>query len=401
MGRRTFLALFAAPLVAAEDRRPVRIDPDGMLRIAGTRKFMVGLYQLPNRAQSWAEAARAGFNLVRVAPQPEQLDIARAHGMYAWTGLGSISPDRPSETEARIRKMVQALKDKPALLFWETEDEPTYVWRKPDQVRIPPEDIIATRNFVRRIDPEHPFYLNHSPTNLVSTLQRYNPGTDIIATDIYPVVPHGIREMFALWPDGQQGDFLNREISQVGQYADKMRRVAGPSRTVLLVLQAFAWENFRKQDRNPAMVLYPNRSQLRFMTYQAIAHGVNGVLYYGLSSTPADAGVWTDLKSVASELSQLKEELAAPTEQVRIWLQYHETGHSLDRGIESIMKPSRNGAVLVAVNADKNPVDVSLSGLDRFRRCEVLFEPRQITFAEGVFRDSFAPFQARVYRLMA
>jgi hypothetical protein len=54
------------------------------------------------------------------------------------------------------------------------------------------------------IDPDHPFYRNHSPANPGGTLHKYNAGSDIVATDIYPVVPHGIRESYAFWEDGRQ-----------------------------------------------------------------------------------------------------------------------------------------------------------------------------------------------------
>src|SRR5207253_6798906 len=96
----------------------------------------------------------------------------------------------------------------------------------------PPERIIAVRKLIQSLDPNRLFYLNHSPTNLVSTLRRYNAGTDVVATDVYPVIPRGIRNQYALWPDGQQGDLLNESISQVGQYTEKMRQVAGPAKPV-------------------------------------------------------------------------------------------------------------------------------------------------------------------------
>ena len=323
---------------------------------------------------------------------------AREHDLYGWTSLGSISPRNRAESEARIHKTVMALKDEPALLFWETEDEPTFVWKK-TEARIPPADIIEAYRFVKRLDPDHPFYQNHSPTNLVSTLQSYNAGADIVATDIYPVIPPGIRELYALWPDGQQGDLLNPYISQVGQYAAKMRKVAGPKRAVFMVLQAFAWENLREKDRDPKMILYPTRHQLRFMAWQSVVNGVNGLLYWGLSYTPPEAPLWNDLKAVTRELNELKDALAARTASLKPRLIYHDTGHSLDRGIEWIAKPAKQGTILIAVNADKNPVDVTFAGLKKFRRCEVLFEPRSLSWRQGNLRDSFAPFDIHIYRL--
>ena len=53
---------------------------------------------------------------------------------------------------------------------------------------------------------------------------EHNPSTDIGAVDVYPVIPHGIKPSYALFPDGMQCDLLNPYISQVGEYVDKMKK---------------------------------------------------------------------------------------------------------------------------------------------------------------------------------
>ncbi|HWB98480.1 MAG TPA: hypothetical protein VG672_17335, partial [Bryobacteraceae bacterium] len=174
----------------------------------GKRRFFVGLYDLPKVPDAWRQAKDAGIDLVHVAPDEEAFGHAREHGLRTWVSLGSISAKNRAADEARIRAVVKRFRKDPALLFWETEDEPAFVW-KSRSARIPPEQIISTHDFVRRLDPAHPLYLNHAPVNLESTLERYNPGAEIVAADIYPVVPRGIREMYGLWEDGQQGDLLN------------------------------------------------------------------------------------------------------------------------------------------------------------------------------------------------
>jgi len=378
--------------------KTVRIAADGMVTIEGRREFIQGLYMLPNGPDPWRQTREAGFSLVHVGTSSEDLAKAQEHGLYAWVSVGSISKNKRAETQEQVRKIVTLLKDQPALLFWETEDEPTFVWKK-TEARVPADEIIETARFIRSIDSFHPVYLNHSPTNLVSTLQQYNAGTEIVATDIYPVTPSGIREMYALWPDGQQGDLLNSYISQVGQYADKMRQVAGPHRAVFMVLQAFAWENLREKDRDSKMILYPTRQQLRFMAWQAVVHGVNGLLWWGLSYTPPGAPLWNDLKSVTQELTQLKFCLSTRKSSFSPKLIYHDTGHSIDRGIECTTRADKEGVILIAVNADRNPVDVTFGGLGKFQRREVLFEPRAIQHEGNSFRDSFAPFDTHVYRL--
>jgi hypothetical protein len=407
MNRRQFLrttALAAATFPMASRSRAVssaimRSDHDGMLSVHGRREFILGLYQLPKGDGTMRQAGEAGFNLINRSATRAAYDEAHAHGLWGWSALGSLPTSNRADAEARLRQTVQSLRDHPALLFWETEDEPTFVFKAPAKLRTPAAQLIDTAAFIRRLDPVHPLYLNHAPTNLVSTLQAYNPAADIVAMDIYPVIPRGIREEYALWPDGRQGDLLNDTLSQVGQYADKMRAVAGPQRTVFMVLQAFAWENLRDKDRDPAMVLYPTAAQLRFMAWQSVVHGVNGLIWWGLSYTPTYVPLWNDLKSVVGELAQVREALAAPALKLPLKLNYHDTGHSLDRGIEWLAKPLGRNTLLIAVNADGNPVDATFDGLDRFRQCETVVGPRPVAWAKSQLRERFEPFGTRVWRL--
>ena len=398
MRRRSFLKLAAAAVASAAPPN-IRFDTDGMLLVDGRREFLLGLYMLPNEPDPWKEAAGAGFNLALVEATREALDRAAAHGLHAWTQLGSIAPRQRAAGQERIRKIVSALKDHPALLYWETEDEPSWQYQKPGP-RVAPSQIVETVRFAKTLDAAHPFYLNHAPTNLVSTLREYNEASDIVATDIYSVIPRGIRGQYALWDDGMQGDLSNTYISQAGQYADKMRQVAGPSRAVLMVLQAFAWEGLRKEgDRDSKMILYPTRAETRFMAFQSVVHGVNGLLWWGLKHTPEGAPFWADLKAVARELASLRAELAASAAKLEIDLDYHDTGHTLDRGIEWTARPSGKDVLLIAVNADRWPVEATLRPRNKFRRVTTLGESRPIRFTAGYWRDSLPAFGVRLYRL--
>ncbi|MEO6758850.1 MAG: hypothetical protein ABIO24_05305, partial [Saprospiraceae bacterium] len=164
---------------------------------------------------------------------------------------------------------------------------------------------------------------------------------------------------------------------------------AGPSKPVFLVLQGFAWEAIQKAP-DPKMFLYPTREQARFMAFQAIVHGANGVLYWGLHLGPENNPAWQAARAVATELMEIADELAARPLAGRLTLEYFETGHSLDHGIAYTMRPTKDGALIIAVNEDKNPVDVSFGKLP-FRSCST-------PLRSGELRDRFAPFDARVYR---
>jgi hypothetical protein len=233
----------------------------------------------------------------------------------------------------------------------------------------------------------------------VDTLRTYNAAADLIATDVYPIIPRGIRESYALWPDGRQGDLADDTPAQVGRYVDKMRAVAGPDRAVFMVLQGFAWENLRERDRDGAMVLYPTTGQLRFMAWQSIVHGVNGLLWWGLNYTPPEAPLWHDLQTVVRELAGVQTALAAPALKLPLRLTYHDTGHSLDRGLEWRAKPLGRETLLAVVNPDPNPVDATFEGLKRFRQCVPVVGPAPPPLVGGRLRERFAPWDTRVWRL--
>jgi hypothetical protein len=117
------------------------------------------------------------------------------------------------------------------------------------------------------------------------------------------------------------------------------------------------------------------------MAYQAIAHGANGILYWGLHLGPENNPAWQAAKAVAEELRPIAAELAARPLPASLPLVYFETGHSLDRGIAYSLRPTRDGVLLIAVNEDKNPVLVSFG-----KTCTA---PPRV---------AFAPFEAKVFR---
>jgi len=385
----------AAPPVA----QAISFDSDGMMIIEGQRTFIIGTYYLPQAENGFRAARESGYNLVRVNEKRNELDQAQAHGLKTWISVGSIDPANMATAQPAFVERVNKLKDHAALLFWEMEEEPAWRWNSAE-CRVKPEDLAQSYQALKQADPHHPVYTNHAPTNLVSTLKRYNAATDIVACDIYPVIPRGIRITYALYPDGMQGDLLNTYISQVGEYTDKMRTVAGPERPVFMVLQAFSWEMLRQStDRDTQMVKYPSYEESRFMAYQSIIHGANGVIYWGSAFTPQPSAFWTDLTRVTRELSSLQLVLAGRSVSLPLTKEYLEVGHSVDRGVEMAAKSVNGEVYLLTVNADKNPVHLRLSGLQGFASAQVLPENRRIEIQDGAITERYEPFATLIYKL--
>jgi hypothetical protein len=55
--------------------------------------------------------------------------------------------------------------------------------------------------------------------------------------------------------------------------------------------------------------------------------------------------------------------------------------------------------VLIAVNADSNPVDVTFGGLEGWHRATRVTESGAVAIEGARMRDSLAPFGVRVHRL--
>ncbi len=379
--------------------RSIGWDDDGMLVIDGRRIFLLGSYHLPAGEAPFAQLEREGYNYVKVPPVRALLDKAAAHHLRTWVVTGSLHGGTAAADSSRIVALLDTLASHPALLCWETEDEPAFTWRA-DTPRIAPEPLIRTYRLLKRIDPLHPVYTNHAPLNLVTTLRLYNPATDIVACDIYPILPRGIRPQYALNDDGRHGDLLNCYPSQVGEYVDKMKRVGEGKKPVFMVLQAFAWEMLRPPaDRDTSMVLYPTYRQSRYMAWDAIVHGANGILYWGRAYTPPGTPFLSDLARVTRELASLQAILTERDEEINFHITYHETGHSVDAGVEMILKKHGKLYYLITVNSDKNPLRVTLNGMEEFRRARVLTENRSLTIRDGALTDTYKPFDVHIYEL--
>jgi hypothetical protein len=378
-------------------------DDDGMIKVNGQRTFIIGSYYPAAGDRPYLEMAEAGFNLVHTSDAKADLDKALEAKLMTWVTVGTLDLAKLDESAAKLTEAVNKVKDHPAVAFLETVDEPAWTWQKAE-ARVPAEALVKAYPVIKAADPNHLLYTNHAPTNLVKTIQAYNGGTDIVAADIYPVNPGGLRTMFAIFPDGQQGDFNNETISQVGRYADKMRLVAGPERPVFMVLQGFAWEGLVSdkpgvEERREEKVLYPTWFQHRFMAFQSIIRGANGVVYWGSHTMPQPSSYWDDLKRVTRELADLADPLAARSTDITLECDYQEMGHSVDEGVQWRAKEHEGKLYLLTCNADKNTCKAALSGLTGFKSCSVLNEARELPIENDSITDTWRRFEVHVYVL--
>ncbi len=377
-----------------------KYDSDGMLLVNDQRVFIIGSYHLPKTETPYKTLKENGYNYVKVSADKSVLEKAQKYGLYTWITTGAIRENHGKEDSEKIRRIVKEFKNHSMLLNWEIADEPAFTWKSPD-ARIKPQPMIDTYNLIKSIDGKHLVYTNQGPVNLISTLKKYNSSTDITAVDVYPVIPYGITPTYALYDDGLQGDLLNPYISQVGEYIEKMKKVAGQGSPIFAVLQGFAWEMLKKEnERNPEMIQYPTWEESRFMAYNAIIHGVVGINYWGMSYTPQPSEFMDNLNKVTRELSDMQPVLSSREYDMGIEKVYHEMRYSVDAGIEVLTKKVGDSIYLLTVNSDKNPVKVTLKGLPgNIKTAEVLKENRMVDINNGELTDLYKPFDTHIYKL--
>lgn len=113
-----------------------RFDRHGFLKVSGTARLIIGLYELPKEDEKLKEISENGFNLVRVPQDIKALDRVHKHDLYAWICLGSaakLAAGVPAKAgiaaEQKLTAIVDRFKNHPALLVWELPDEAVWnIW---------------------------------------------------------------------------------------------------------------------------------------------------------------------------------------------------------------------------------------------------------------------------------
>jgi hypothetical protein len=383
----------------------VRFDGNRFLEVNDQPIFVIGAYDLPS-GMTLREGKAMGFNLVRAPAKKEFWDEAHEPGLFVWHSFG-VRLDFASETnadkKASIKSTIETFSAHPSLLFWESVDEPAWTDKNPAKARTMPEGLVEGYRYLKSLDANHPVYLNHAPRNMVETLRRYNDACDIVCADIYPIVPRGMRTTYAITPDGRHGDLPNQTPSCVGEFVDKMKRVADPDQAVFIVLQGFSWEAAsRKDNPDKALIVYPSSHESRFMAYNAVIHGVNGLLYWGLHSVPREHPFVDDLRRVLNELQALTPVLVSKDTLPNPKLTYHERGSTIAAGIEMLCMKTEDGIYLLAANTSIDPAAVDFTSLPpelkSTERLKVLGEDRIVEIRNGTFFDEFEGLAVHVYR---
>jgi hypothetical protein len=189
-----------------------------------------------------------------------------------------------------------------------------------------------------------------------------------------------------------------------------------------MVLQGFGWRDFveEKWHTNPDQTLgrRPNLRETRFMAYDAIVHGANGIIYYG--SDFLEGGVhrggyfkgaplgnrevpqlWKDMMTVGRELRALEPAILADAPPIQPKATSEETMGPLDgRGPALMLRHVGQDWVLIVANETNWTEAFSVSDLPAELEGRVLhrlYSDDTVTVRDGRFRDGIVGWGVQVY----
>ena len=369
-GRPWFLiCMSGGPPLGAKD--PLGRDAMDVMRTAGVNSFRVG--------SSMATPEDIEANA-------KYMDWVAEHGMYAFPNLREISifnSDMPERRE-QLRSVIERFRNHPALAAWKTKDEPGW-----DHTPIPPEHLEASYRFIKELDPDHPVWINHA-ARYMERWRNYRNACDITGVDVYPISI----------PMGKGSHIANRNISAVGDYTELISKAMDEKKPILMVLQV-CWSGAMPPKN---VRVYPTFHQERYMAYQAIIKGANGLLFFGSDKGYEDQDApygfnWTFWKNVLKPLlkeigegSELHSALLVPDSDIRIKA----------KGAPDIEFTCREvGSFLYILAAKRELAEspITFSGDSLKGEIEVMFENRKIEAKGGSFTDRFGQNDVHVYRI--
>ena len=326
----------------------VRFDRECRTLVDGKPFFPLGMYMGKVTPEELAVYREGPFNCLMPYTEPprEMLDLCHEKKLMViyplkevyrhtnWAKSKKIATE--ADEVAYVTSHVNANKGHPAILAWYINDEfgPDYA------------DILSRRRALfERLDPQHPTW---TCLYQVNQLALYMDSLDCIGTDPYPV--------------GQGG------LSLAANWTQLTRRNTFGVRPIWMIPQAFSWAWFRSGRASDRM---PTEAEMRTMSWQMVACGANGLIYYAFHQMRRKCGAdfprdWAAVKKVASEIAKHTDIfLADPGPAVAC--------DALETGL-CVRSWRRGGETyILAVNATPKPLASDLTVEGAYAATELLF----------------------------
>ena len=277
------------------DKFPERtsyIDEHLRLIHNGKPFFPLGLYLAAPDSDDVKLLADSAFNCVMpyAAIPRDSVDALYQNGIYT---VYSVKDNYPTlnvktmeEGNARTERMVNAMKDAPGVIAWYINDE------LPSTMVA---DLAARRDQLEALDPGRPTWV---VLYQVDELRSYLSTYDVIGSDPYPIP--------------------SKPASTAAEWTKKTVNAGFGRRAVWQVPQIFNWASYKKPNEK-AEYRAPTFEEMRGMSWQCVAEGANGLIYYSffdlqrMDKTVEEGGRalvaepfdkrWAEVKTIAQEIA--------------------------------------------------------------------------------------------------
>jgi hypothetical protein len=342
--------------------------------------------QSPARAEAYQKAGINTYVGLWRGPTEEQLAVLKRAGMKLICG----------QNEVALRHV-----DDPTIIGWMHGDEPDNAQSlgagKGYGPPILPSRIVEDYGRMRAKDPTRPVLLNLGQgvawddwigrgvrRNRPEDYPEYVAGCDIASFDIYPVVHPDAEVAGNLW-------YVARGVERLVEWA-------GPERVVWNCLECTRISNLERK---------PTPGEVRAEAWMSLIHGSRGLIYFVHQFEPTfnEAALLDDAEMLAA-VSALNRQIAglAPVLNSRTIPDLVSVASSdPEIPIKLMVKRHESGihVFAVAMRSGTTTAVFTVNGLSEARTVQVLDEERTIQIERGVFRDTFGPWDVRLYRIEA
>jgi hypothetical protein len=318
---------------------------------------------------------RNGVNLMIVSSGDElalldTLNLAQRNSLKVILNAGIPKNLSAGAVQTWEHRLTNLLSDEvlahPALLGYFLEDEP--MWCGVELGRL-----LKAREVLENLDPYRPTWINEAPRGTIEGHRQYSAASDIYGLDIYPVGSSG------------HSGLEDKTLSAVGKYVRFLDEAVNNRKPIWMVLQGFAWQALNREDDGTG---YPDRRQNRYVVFDTIVEGGEGIVWWGLSFVKR-AFFYDVLFDVTRELHVLSGLL---TEGKTLARQVSDNAEVRTRLFEYGGK-----RYLLAVNGTAKKVSVCLDAGFTAKEVAVLRENRCCRVTGGSVADTFEPYAVHWY----
>jgi len=371
---------FLLAIAAAQELAPiekVEIGKNRELRVNGKPFFPL---------MSWAQSTRRfpllrdlGFNAFCGGRAKEYCDAARKAGGYAMPGFD------------------EALKGHPALLAWTQGDEPDLGFDK-GKPRKSAEEVVDAFKRLRAKDDTRPVF-----QNLTSAFMEAGPGAEKRTREerkAYYGVLAGGADLFGFDIYPIYGWNKDANLVWVADGVRDLRDVVGPQKPVIAFIETSKGSKWIDYDRQKDVKPEHTRAEV----WMAIIRGATGIAYFTHAWRPEftdfrpDEEMQRELKRTNEQITRLSPVLLGDPAKSKVTI-------AIAGGLvgEVLAREHEGRLHLFANNLDMGrkggTATISIEGLKKGAKVEVIDEGRSIVAEDGKFTDEFGPLAVHLYRV--